>query len=700
MHGEAKLLLKFLDGSDNRYIIPVYQRNYDWKPKQCEQLFNDLVQIIKKDRKSHFFGSIVTSSANKGGKSDYLVIDGQQRITTISILFTAMVNLMKSGLVEADDKRLAEKIEKKFLIDEYQTEERKLRLKPIKDDCISFDKLITNNPSEFVESSNITQNYHYFENRIKNIKRDEISIDELYEAIFRLEIIDIFLDKEDNPQLIFESLNSTGLDLTEADKIRNFILMGLDAKKQEEYYESYWNKIEKFTAYNVSGFIRNYLTLIQKKIPNINNVYFTFKEYVLEKMNIESAEDCEAILKDMLYYSQIYNRIISAKTDPKDVVSSILCRLNNIEMTVSYPFLLAMFGHEQRSEITFTDVETTLKVLESYICRRIMCPNYASNALNKVFCNLDSEVMKLKSENPKESYSSLLIYYLLSRNGAAGFPTDKDFVEALTNRDVYHMFKKNREYLFDRLENGDTVERVNVIELMENGDLTIEHIMPQTLTEEWKKELGPDYQNIYDLNLHTLKNLTLTGYNSKYSNSTYTEKKNCEKGFKDSGLNLNKPLLDYEHWTIAEMNNRLEKLLTQSEQLWPYPKTDFVPAKKENESVTLDDDEVLTGRTLVSYSYGTVTEREVYSWVEMFTDVIKQIYDEDSSQIRILAADESYEYIVLSNTEKQGDWFKIDEDVYLYTHNSTNAKMRILNRVFEAYGKDKSELVFNLKADE
>ena len=163
---------------------------------------------------------------------------------------------------------------------------------------------------------------------------------------------------------------------------------------------------------------------------------------------------------------------------------------------------------------------------------------------------------------------------------------------------------------------------------------------------------------------------------------------------------MNNPLLDYEHWTIAEMNNRLEKLLTQSEQLWPYPKTDFVPAKKENESVTLDDDEVLTGRTLVSYSYGTVTEREVYSWVEMFTDVIKQIYDEDSSQIRILAADESYEYIVLSNTEKQGDWFKIDEDVYLYTRNSTNAKMRILNRVFEAYGKDKSELVFNLKADE
>ena len=308
--------------------------------------------------------------------------------------------------------------------------------------------------------------------------------------------------------------------------------------------------------------------------------------------------------------------------------------------------------------------------------------------------------MKLKAEYSEESYSSILIYYLLSRNGSAGFPTDKEFVEALSTRDVYHMYKKNREYLFDRFENGNTVERVNVIEMMENGDLTIEHIMPQTLTEEWKKELGADYQNIYEQNLHTLKNLTLTGYNSKYSNSAFNEKKNCEKGFKDSGLNLNKTLLEYEHWTIDEMENRLEKLLVQANNLWPYPKTSFVPAIKENEAISLDDDEELKGRVLVSYSFGNVKEREVSSWVEMFTDIIKQIYDEDSSQIRILAADKDYDNLILTDAEKQGDWFKVDKDVYLYTHNSTNAKMRILNRVFEAYGKDKSELVFNLKVEE
>ena len=307
--------------------------------------------------------------------------------------------------------------------------------------------------------------------------------------------------------------------------------------------------------------------------------------------------------------------------------------------------------------------------------------------------------MKIKNDNQDVSYSNILIYCLQSRVGAAGFPSDKEFTEALTNRDVYHMYKKNREYLFDRFENGNTIERVNVIEMMENGDLTIEHIMPQTLTEEWKNELGSNYQVIYDQNIHTLKNLTLTGYNSKYSNSIFSEKKTIEKGFKDSGLNLNKSLLEYEHWTETEMQDRLNKLLLQANSLWPYPKTNFVPPKKEIDSVTLEDDESLRGRTLISYSYGNVKEHETNIWVEMFKDVIKQIYDEDPSQIRILASDKNYENIIISSTEKQGDWFKIDTDIYLYTHNSTNAKMRILNKVFEAYGKDKNDLVFNLKPE-
>ena len=217
MKGDAKLLIEFLEGAKNRYIIPVYQRNYDWTEKQCKQLFDDLIQVIKEDRKSHFFGSIVSSHATNGSRSDYLIIDGQQRITTISLLFTAMVNLLKSNIVKSNKEKLQQELEETFLIDKYRNEERKLRLKPIKDDREAFDKLLGNSVSDFVVGSNITINYLFF---VDEIRKMSISIDELNKAIERLEIIDIFVEDDENPQLIFESLNSTGLDLSEADKIR------------------------------------------------------------------------------------------------------------------------------------------------------------------------------------------------------------------------------------------------------------------------------------------------------------------------------------------------------------------------------------------------------------------------------------------------------------------------------------------------
>ena len=227
--GDAKQLVEFLDGAKNRFIIPVYQRNYDWNEKQCRQLFDDLIQISVEKRKSHFFGSIVSTHASDGSKSDYLIIDGQQRITTISLLFTAMVNLLKSGILKSQNETLQQEIEETFLVDKYRKEERKLRLKPIKDDMEAFDKLLYNDSSDFVAGSNITANYQFFYDEIQNMP---VSIDELYDSIGKLEIIDIFVEDDENPQLIFESLNSTGLDLSEADKIRNFILMRLDNKKQ------------------------------------------------------------------------------------------------------------------------------------------------------------------------------------------------------------------------------------------------------------------------------------------------------------------------------------------------------------------------------------------------------------------------------------------------------------------------------------
>ena len=234
MKGTAAHLLEFLEGARKRFIIPVYQRNYDWKRENCKQLFDDLVSIIKEDKGTHFFGSIVSYAHSR---DEVVLIDGQQRITTISLILIAMINAIKKGEIVPSDSRLSDIIEETYIVDKYRKDERKVRLKPFRDDCEAFDRLIYKEEAEYIPESKVTINYRYFYDRIVNTC--ELTPDELFQAIDSLEVIDIELEPEhgDNPQLIFESLNSTGLDLTEADKIRNFVLMNLPPEIQERYYD-------------------------------------------------------------------------------------------------------------------------------------------------------------------------------------------------------------------------------------------------------------------------------------------------------------------------------------------------------------------------------------------------------------------------------------------------------------------------------
>ena len=692
MKGEAKTLLKFLDGSDNRFIIPVYQRNYDWKELQCKQLYDDLTKLIISRKESHFFGSIVSANAKSGGKSDFLIIDGQQRITTISVLFISIVNLYKEKKVSIEDPILCEKIEKKFLIDEYRKEDRKLRLKPIKDDCIAFDSLIKNIKAEFVEHSNITQNYYYFYNRIQN---NEISIEQLYTAIEKLIIIDIFLHDDDDPQLIFESLNSTGLELTEADKIRNYILMGLSADKQEEYYEKYWNKIEKNTNFQVSSFIRDYLTLKERRIPSIRQVYFVFKEYVQKKGVTPSEQSFEDILKDILRYSEFYKRIVFAKQSKHNAIETILSRLAHIEMTVVYPFLLAILSHQEEGTLSDSDIETILTFIESFVFRRLIC-SVPTNALNKIFCTLDNEINKLKNG---DNYVEVFKYLLLNKKGSSVFPDNEEFINNLKTKDIYRMNKKNKEYLFDRLENKETVERVNVIALMDEGTLSIEHIMPQTLSAQWKKDIGDDYTRIYNEKINTISNLTLTGYNSKYKNKPFAIKRDIEKGFKDSGLQLNKFIAAQNMWAENEMSARENELCKLALKLWTYPTTSYSKPQEEADYYTLEDDISFTGRDIIAYSLYDEDEKEVSLWVDMFVDVAQKIYTEYPGIIRMLGTDQSFSDIQVTDKSVNNDWAKIDYDVYIYKANSTSSKIRILTKIFDECGINKNELELKLKPE-
>lgn len=697
MNGQAKLLVKFMSGADNRYIIPVYQRNYDWTQKQCKQLFDDLVQVSQTERKRHFFGSIVSTPASGGSGSDFLIIDGQQRLTTVSILLVAVSNLISAGKVACSDPMLVRYIRENFIVDVYASDERKLRLKPIKDDCRAFDKLVDGDEEEFERDSHVTQNYDYFCTRIL---AGEITPEKLVDAIKRLEIIDIFVEQDENPQLIFESLNSTGLDLTEADKIRNFMLMGLDAETQNEYYEKYWNKIERFTDYHVSDFLRHYLTLKQKRIPNINAVYFTFKEFV-RKQGL-SPDSYGSLLSEMLFYARIYGRIafvgdfgwaVSRK------ITATLRRLSLIDVSVSYPFLLALFSAMEKGEISESEVEKSLECVESFVFRRILCA-LPTNALNKIFCTLDSDIRRLNKNG--FPYSSVLVYVLESKSGSADFPSDKDFALAIREKNVYKMQKKNKQYLFDRLENKDSVERVNVVELMDSDDeknrLTVEHVMPQTLSADWKRDLGENWKTIFETRLHTLPNLTLTGYNSKLSNERFLKKKEIEHGFRDSGLSINKIFLKFEKWTEAEMNERTNALVSEMTALWPYPKTDFVPPADSLDEVTLESADDLTGRKLVSFQYAAEPLQKTSQWVDMYTSVAKMIFYEDYAPMIAIASSKKMAEIAF-NKDGDSSWFGLGQGIFLYKANSTVAKLRVLEKIFDAYGKDKSELVLSLQPE-
>lgn len=296
MKGSETKLVSYMQGSDKRFIIPVYQRNYDWKTENCKQLYDDLIKVVRRGRKSHFFGSIV-SVHNDGEFNEYLVIDGQQRLTTISLLLLAMYNLMKNGVLTPAKGNLAEKIYKTYLIDEWQDDDTRIKLKPVKNDRDAFSRLF-DDQSQHIPNSNLTINYEYFYSRIQ---KEEVSLDELYEAVTKLEIINITLNQDDNPQLIFESLNSTGVALSEGDKIRNFILMELPSKQQAEFYEKYWNKIEVCTDYDVSLFVRDYLSVKQQLIPAMSKVYFTFKAFVEE-----SGTEVEDLLQELLRYAKWY----------------------------------------------------------------------------------------------------------------------------------------------------------------------------------------------------------------------------------------------------------------------------------------------------------------------------------------------------------------------------------------------------------
>lgn len=679
-------LIEYMEGSKKRFIIPVYQRNYDWKIENCKQLYDDLIQVIKNNSKTHFFGSIVSVYEPSGRNTEFLIIDGQQRLTTMSLLFLALYNLLEEKIIISEDESLKDQIYEDFLVDKYQPQEKRMKLKPIKNDQKAFSKLF-NSKDDYIKDSNLTINYSYFYERIQ---KQEITIDELFDAICRLEIINITLNNEDNPQLIFESLNSTGLDLSEGDKIRNYILMGLPKQKQDEYYEKYWNCIEKCTKYDVSSFIRDYLSVKQLVIPSQKKVYINFKKYV-EDSSLKIIE----ILEDLLSYAKRYNILLCEKTSSKEL-NSCINRLNRLETTVTRPFFLEVLRLYDENQINLNEVAEAFSITESYLFRRTIC-DLPTNALNKIFLLLNREIMRY--DGTDSNYIEKLKFALLSKKDRARFPNDDDFSLMFTEKPIYQMNSKNKIYILERLENFGTLEDKDIYRHYDEGEYSIEHIMPQHLTPAWIKELGDSYEEIHDTWLHRIANLTLTAYNSKYSNSTFVEKKTMKNGFEDSGIRLNTYVSKKDKWTLAELRDRNDYLLKRALDIWAFPSTNYKPQEKQLDSYTLDDEaSFLSGRQIAKFVYKGI-EQPVVSWVEMYTKVLRALYLEDKTIIAKIALSTGDDLSMHFSTNKR--IFKkcdeIGDNVYVQTNTNTQSKLSVLNRLYKLYGMDPTDLVFYLR---
>jgi uncharacterized protein with ParB-like and HNH nuclease domain len=675
-------IIRFLEGHDKSFVIPVYQRNYDWNKANCRQLFNDLLDVINNKRKSHFFGSIVYlyNDENEENGQEFMIIDGQQRITTLSLLMLALVHVKEE--FKKDEALDIVLIKNEYLIGKYNKKE-KVKLKPVKNDAMALKTLFDKNIKEYANSSIVT-NYQFFKDELLKI---DIPLNDIFTAIKKLDIVDIKLKtSEDNPQLIFESLNSTGLDLSEADKVRNFILMKLPIDRQNEYYEKYWNVIEKNTKYNVSNFIRDYLTYKEKKIPNIGKVYFIFKEYILN-----NDLTTEEILQDLLVFSEYYRCIIEAN-HPNKEINEILIYLNKLDITVAYPFLLEVFHDYYKNKVINDDcLLSILLIIESFLVRRLVC-EVPPNALNKIFMTLGRDIKNF--DDYKEKYIDVLKYILSQKRSSQRFPSDEEVKEKMLLKNLYNMNSKNNMHILERLENFRNKEVIDLQKLLAESKLTIEHIMPQTLSNTWRKELGVDYENIYLKYLHTIGNLTLTAYNGEMSNKSFSEKKSIEGGFLHSKLYLNEFIKNQSTWNDAIIEERANILIKKSLQIWQSCQTNYENIRDVENTYNLDDDIDFTGEKI---KYFTLLGQKIIVdyWVNFLQQLCIILYDLEPAKFRNLLIDNEVNKrsIILSNDEnKLRSPFKITEDLFIEGNQSTENILFISRLILKKLGIDNDEV--------
>jgi uncharacterized protein with ParB-like and HNH nuclease domain len=669
-------IYQFLGGTGKSFTIPVYQRDYAWTKINCQILWDDLIDLNNNSRKDHFLGTIVTIGS---GFEEYTIIDGQQRLTTISILLKALHTYLKNKKNKNKDEKILVEQLLEFLINKYSNEEdKRIRLKPNKQDKEHFENLFAE--SDIIDvNSNIINNHNFF---LEKISSKILTSKQIFESFRKFKIVSIDLVRgQDNPQLIFESLNSTGVDLTAGDLIRNYILMDLEPAEQEKLYKKYWTEIEK-SSENVAEFMRNYLMYNLKLSVKKADVYSVFKKYAVDRFNA----DKEKILQDLLIFSKIYSWLTQTQKHQDKHINHQLARLNKLEFTVCHPYLLDVFNDLRLDNINTENVKDILTVIESYAFRKILVDN-TTQGINKMFVTLSKEIKK--EESWKKQYLNILNFILLGKRVSQRFPNNEEFKNALINKEIYKLQTKNKNFLLESLENYNSAYPINV------DELTIEHIMPQTLTRKWKNKLGENWQEIHEKYLHTLGNLSLTAKNSELSNNSFEDKQQID--FQTSKLKLNFKLEGLTIWSEDKILDRAKNLVKNAKDIWPFPITTYSKPTSEEQIFDLTSEDSFSG-SKPSRIYFENDDKgvELKTWRDLLLKTCNFLYKFSPTEFGHIEKSNEFKWLFDIDKSSSGA-SEFIEGHYIKIYIGSNHIVRISNRLCERMNYSAEKIQFSIK---
>lgn len=685
----------FLYTPGKYFVIPDFQRPYSWEKPNVISFLSDL-ESVKSGEKNHFFGSVVY--INEGDNS--VIIDGQQRATTVLLMLTAIYHI-----VEADPSKCAipaEQIKESYLFNKfaqnYGSEENRIKLRTVTTDNEIFERIFENEQlDEKSKESKLYRSYNiFFEYFI-----EKESLEEYIDTLDNFEIVTIALDSsDDNPQKVFESINSTGKPLTDGDKIRNFALMLNDNDAREVVLNKYWKVIENnLTDINkdfITDFFRNYLTGSLQRDVKIEQVYSEFKrsfekEVGEDQSNTEKLQAFyDAILRNLEHY--IFLKFNKDDNGYYTHLKDLGFRLNYLKIEVIYPFLIRVLDDYRSGSISESEINQIFSTIETYLARRVIC-NVATQGLNNLFSILHKEITTYIKANPTESYPNVLSFVLLERTGASHMPTDKEVELAVRSNPFYAQRNYYNLFILSSVDDKLQSKESALLRQLSGGEveLTIEHVMPQTLNSAWRDMLGKNHQEIHDQYLHTLPNLTLTGYNSKYSNKDFSSKKTMENGFDQSPLIINQFIKELSEWDLGSLEKRSEWWVDMISKVWPMPTTTFSPPSDDIEYMFKSDDD-LSHTKVKSVSVLGETSK-VASWVEAFEIIVEKLFEYNPQLPEIIADDEFLIRYIRTDGSKLIRPLQIKDTVYFVEGGTnTNYKKMIVMKLAEYLEVDETDI--------